>query len=114
MADLWNFSEGVGADRANLDGMTVEAIDGSVGSVQDVISDVDGAYLLVDTGPPILGKTVLVPAGLVTAIDVDNESLRVERTKDEIKGAPDFEPGLGKDPAYRDAIARHYGVATGT
>src|SRR3954454_8813006 len=110
MADLWNFRDDVGADRADLDGMTVEAVDGSVGSVQDVISDVDGAYLLVDTGPPILGKTVFLPAGLVTAIDVDNASIRVDRTKDEIKGAPDFDAGLGKDPAYREAIARHYGA----
>src|SRR4051812_47687906 len=108
MSDLWSFRDDVGADRADLDGMTVEAVDGSVGSVQDVISDVDGAYVLVDTGPPILGKTVFLPAGLVTAIDVDNASIRVDRTKDEIKGAPDFDAGLGKDPAYRDAIARHY------
>ena len=108
--DLWNFRGDVGHDRADLAGMTVEAVDGSVGNVKDVINDIDGAYLLVDTGPPIIGKTVLVPAGLVTAIDVDNASLKVDRTKDEIKGAPDFEAGTGKDPAYRDAIARHYGA----
>jgi hypothetical protein len=108
MAELWSFREDVGHDRADLTGMSVEAVDGSVGSVKDVISDIDGAYLLVDTGPPIIGSTVLVPAGLVTAIDVDNESLKVDRTKDEIKGAPDFEAGTGKDPAYRDAVARHY------
>ena len=110
MSDLWSFRDDVGADRADLDGMTVEAVDGSVGSVQDVIDDVDGAYLLIDTGPPILGKTVFLPAGLVTAIDLGDESVRVYRTKDEIKGAPDFDAGLGKDPAYRDAIARHYGA----
>ena len=110
MSDLWSFPDDVGAERADLDGMTVEAIDGSVGSVQDVINDVDGAYLLVDTGPPILGKTVFLPAGLVTAIDVGNESVSVNRTKDEIKGAPDFEAGMGKDPAFRDAVARHYGA----
>jgi hypothetical protein len=34
----------------------------------------------------------------------------VDRTKDEIKGAPDFDAGLGKDPDYRAAIARHYGA----
>jgi hypothetical protein len=110
MSDLWSFRDDVGADRADLDGMTVEAVDGSVGSVQDVIDDIDGAYLLIDTGPPLLGKTVLLPAGLVTDIDVGNESLRVDRTKDEVKGAPEFDAGLGKDPAFRDAIARHYGA----
>ena len=106
--DLWRFRDDVGHDRADLTGLTVEAVDGSVGSVKDVVNDLDGAYLLVDTGLPLLGSTVLVPAGLVTAIDVDNASLKVDRTKDEIKGAPDFEAGTGKDPAYRDAVARHY------
>jgi FKBP-type peptidyl-prolyl cis-trans isomerase 2 len=110
MTDLWNFPDDVGADRADLDGMNVEAVDGKVGSVQDVIDDVDGAYLLIDTGPPLLGKTVLLPAGLVKAIDVDSESLAVNRTKDEIKGAPEFDAGLGKDPEFRAAIARHYGA----
>ena len=108
MSDLWSFRDDVGAERADLDGMTVEAVDGKVGSVKDVISDVDGAYLLVDTGLPLVGSTVLVPSGLVTAIDVDDASIRVDRTKDEIKGAPDFDAGLGKDPAYREAVARHY------
>ena len=110
MSDLWSFRNDVGADRANLDGLTVEAVDGSVGKVQDLISDVDGSYLLVDTGLPLVGKTVLLPAGLVKAIDVDNESIAVDRTKDEIKGAPEFDAGLGKDPDYRAAIARHYGA----
>jgi hypothetical protein len=110
MSDLWSFREDVGAERAELDGMTVEAVDGSVGNVKDVISDIDGSYLLVDTGLPLVGSTVLVPAGLVTEIDVGNESLRVDRTKDEIKGAPDFDAGLGKDPSYREAVARHYGA----
>jgi hypothetical protein len=94
--------------------MAVEAVDGSVGKVQDVISDVDGSYLLIDTGLPLVGKTVLLPAGLVTGIDVDVAAIKVDRTKDEIKGAPDFDAGLGKDPAYREAIARHYGAAQGS
>ena len=81
MAELWSFRDDVGADRADLTGMTVEGVDGSVGNVKDVVSDLDGAYLLVDTGLPLVGSTVLVPAGLVTAIDVGNKSLKVDRTK---------------------------------
>jgi hypothetical protein len=56
MAELWNFRDDVGHDRADLTGMTVEAVDGSVGKVKDVISDLDGAYLLVDTGLPLVGS----------------------------------------------------------
>ena len=87
MADLWNFREDVGHDRADLDGMTVEAVDGGVGSVKDVINDVDGAYLLVDTGPPILGKTVLVPAGLVTAIGWNTRATGAPHSSHSVMGA---------------------------
>ena len=111
MSDLWSFRDDVGADRADLDGMTVEAVDGSVGSVQDVIDDVDGAYLLIDTGPPILGKTVLLPAGLVTAIDVDNESLRGRPHQGRDQGRAGLRRRAGQGPRLprrdRPALRRH-------
>jgi hypothetical protein len=49
--------------------------------------------------------------GLVSGIDVDDERIRVEHYKDEIKGAPEFDEERRGDPAYRDALTRHYGPA---
>jgi hypothetical protein len=109
--ELWDFRSDVGQERADLRGMSVEALDGGVGKVDDVVQEPGASFLVVDTGPWILGKKVLLPAGLVSGIDVDEEHVRVERYKDEIKSAPEFDEERRGDPAYRDALTRHYGAA---
>jgi len=110
--DLWSFRSDVGHDRADLDGMKVEAVDGSVGKVDRTLTTSQGTALVVDTGTWIFGKKVMLPAGLVTAIDVDDESIRVDRTKDEIKGAPELDDALMEDDAYHQALTRHYGATS--
>jgi hypothetical protein len=109
--ELWDFRSDVGQERTDLRGMSVEALDGGVGKVDDVVQEPGASFLVVDTGPWILGKKVLLPAGLVSGIDVDDERVRVERYQDEIKGAPEFDEERRADPAYRDALTRHYGAA---
>jgi hypothetical protein len=109
--DLWRFQGGVGHERADLRGLSVEAIDGGIGKVKDVSDEGGRAFLLVDTGPWILGKTVMIPAGVVVAIDVDTEKVAVDRTKDEIKNAPEYDDELRDDPSYVEALTRHYGAA---
>jgi hypothetical protein len=109
--ELWDFRSDVGQERTDLRGMSVEALDGGVGKVDDVVQEAGASFLVVDTGPWILGKKVLLPAGLVSGIDVDDERVTVERYKDEIKSAPQFDDERREDPAYRDALTRHYGAA---
>ena len=46
---------------------------------------------MVDTGFWIFGKKRMIPAGVVRAIDVDEKKVFVAMTKDEIKGAPDYD-----------------------
>jgi hypothetical protein len=108
--ELWDFRSDVGQERADLRGMSVEALDGGVGKVEQVVQESGASFLVVDTGPWILGKKVLLPAGLVSGIDVDGELVKVERYKGEIKSAPQFDEERHGDPAYRDALARHYGA----
>jgi hypothetical protein len=109
--ELWDFRSDVGHERADLRGMSVEALDGAVGKVEEMVQEPEASFLVVDTGPWILGKKVLLPAGLVSGIDVDDEFVKVERYKDEIKGAPEFDRERRGEPAYRDALTRHYGAA---
>jgi hypothetical protein len=108
--DLWQFRSGVGSDRANLEGLTVEATDGKLGKVDEVVTAGERMYLVVDTGPFGLGKTTMLPAGLVSSIDVDDEVIHVERTKDEIKDAPAYDADRRDDPEYLEALTRHYGA----
>jgi hypothetical protein len=60
----------------------------------------------------IFGKKVMIPADLVWDIDPDTETLFVNRTKDEIKNAPEFDETRYHDPGYRNELGRYYNRGT--
>ncbi len=96
--DIWGYPEAAGhVPGTELIGYRVEASDGHIGKVDKHTEDVGRSYLVVDTGPWIFGRTVLLPAGLVMEIDIENETVHVARSKDEIKHAPEFERGQADD-----------------
>jgi len=95
--------------HADLTGFTVEALDGSIGKVDEGTYDVGRSYLVVDTGPWIFGKKVMLPAGVVRGIDEDAEAIFVNRTKDEIKNAPEFDDSLTRDESYHSTLGSYYG-----
>ena len=105
--DLWTYPETVG--RLDLEGFEVEAADGSIGKVDESSNEVGESYFVVDTGPWILGKKVLLPAGLVDRIDRDDEKVYVDRTKDEIENAPEFDKDNYQGDDYRSAVGGYYG-----
>jgi hypothetical protein len=92
---------------ADLVGYEVEATDGGIGKVDKASYEVDAAYLVVDTGPWIFGKTVLLPAGVVQHIDHTERKVFVDRTKDQIKGSPEYDPDTFT-PEYRERIGSYY------
>lgn len=108
---LWTFRETMIAPGIANDvvGYGVEAEDGSIGKVDDATFDVGASYLVVDTGPWIFGKKVMLPAGIIRSVDHDDEKIFVSRTKDEIKNAPEFDDSLIADEEYRDRLGTYYG-----
>jgi hypothetical protein len=94
----------------NVVGYGVEALDGSIGKVDDATYDVSASYLVVDTGPWIFGKKVMLPAGVIRNVDHDDEKVFVHRTKDEIKNAPEFDDSLLRDDDYRGRLGSYYGT----
>ena len=54
---------------ADLTGYKVQAIDGEIGKVDKDTFEVDNSFLVVDTGPWIFGRKVMLPAGVVTGMD---------------------------------------------
>ena len=90
-------------------GYGVEAVDGSIGKVDDGTYDTGASYVVVDTGPWIFGKKVMLPAGVIRGIDSEDETVFVNRTKDQIKNAPEFDESLTADAGYRDRIGSYYG-----
>ncbi|HEX5740849.1 MAG TPA: PRC-barrel domain containing protein, partial [Pilimelia sp.] len=67
-------------DGADLTGYEVEATDGGIGKVDEASTEVGSAHLVVDTGPWIFGKKVLLPAGVVNHVDHEDKKIYVDRT----------------------------------
>ncbi|MFE5486329.1 PRC-barrel domain-containing protein [Streptomyces sp. NPDC056527] len=109
---VWSYKSTAGhLAGAELTGYKVEAIDGSIGKVDKHSDEVGDAYLVVDTGVWIFGKEVLLPAGTVVRIDVDDQKIFVDRTKEQIKDAPEFHRDKHlKDPDYRHELGTYYGL----
>ncbi|HET6819179.1 MAG TPA: PRC-barrel domain-containing protein [Candidatus Limnocylindria bacterium] len=107
--DLWTFSDLDTWRGTDITGFDVQAVDGEIGSVDEATYDIGASYLVVDTGPWIFGKKVLLPAGVVDMVDVTNKKLIVNRTKDEIQNAPEFDPARYREEAYRNNIGTYYG-----
>ena len=97
----------------DLTGYEVEASDGGIGKVDDATKDVQRhGFLVVDTGPWIFGKKVMIPAGAVTAIDTDDGTVFLGRTKDEIKNSPEFDEDRFRDEPYRTQVGDYYSSRT--
>jgi len=106
--DMWNYRETTWSGT-DLAGFEVEATDGGIGKVDETTNDVSGSYIVVDTGPWIFGKKVLLPAGVIQNADLDEEKVYVNRTKDEIKNAPEYDESRKADEAYRAELGAYYG-----
>ncbi len=104
--DTWTYRQEV-ADT-DVGGFEVEATDGSIGKVDDATYETGDSYLVVDTGPWIFGRKVMLPAGLVRAVDADAEKVYVDRTKDEIEHAPEYDDSLTLDESYRGRLGSYY------
>ncbi|MFJ6048874.1 PRC-barrel domain-containing protein [Streptomyces sp. NPDC092307] len=109
---VWSYRPTAGhLAGTDLTGYKVEATDGSIGKVDKHSDEVGDAYLVVDTGVWIFGKEVLLPADTVVRIDPEERKLFVDRTKEQIKDAPEFhrDKHLG-DPGYRSELGTYYGI----
>jgi hypothetical protein len=108
--DLWTYRDtGLATPTRNVVGYKVEALDGSIGKVDEATFDVGGSYIVVDTGPWIFGKKVMLPAGVIQSVLHDDEKVFVNRTKDQIKDAPEFDDSLSRDETYRSELGTYYG-----
>ena len=109
VADIWTYRTAEPLGEIDVIGYSVEATDGGIGKVDDATYEVGGSYLVVDTGPWIFGKKVLLPAGLVDRIDPASETIFVSRTKEQIKDAPEHDEKRGfADKDYRDRLGGYY------
>lgn len=81
-------------DSSELKGYAVEAADGHVGSVSDVLFEDDTwavRWLVVDTGHWITGRKVLLPPSVVGLPDAAARQLPIKLTTQQVKDAPDVD-----------------------
>jgi hypothetical protein len=105
--EIWTYRAEMIEDL-DVAGFEVEASDGKVGVVTEASNELGSSWLVVDTGPWIIGKKVLMPAGTIEKIDVDERKIYVDRTREEIKAAPEHDPSGYADQEYRLALADYY------
>ena len=111
--DTWKYRDpslATSLTQQELLGYDVEAIDGSIGKIDDATLETDTGHIVVDTGPWIFGKKVMLPAGVLKTVDHVNEKVFVYRTKDEIKNAPEFDDSMRNDETYRTELGTYYGT----
>ncbi|WP_309114556.1 PRC-barrel domain containing protein [Saccharothrix sp.] len=75
-----------------LIGYEVEATDGRIGEIDEDNALVPADCLMVDTGPWIFGRKVVLPVGTVHRVDHEERKVYVDRTKEQIKNAPEYDP----------------------
>ena len=110
--EMWTYSiatPGIDLSKIDLTGFKVEAKDGSIGKVDEATHEASGSFVVIDTGPWIFGKKVMLPAGVIHDIDLDTETIFVDLMKDEIKNAPEFDEKTYRDQSYRNELGQYYG-----
>jgi hypothetical protein len=107
--EIWTYRSDIGLlEDVDLTGFEVEATDGKVGTIVDAAYELGSSWLVVDTGPWIFGRKVLLPAGTVESIDPEARTVQVDRSREDIKNAPEHDPSGYADQEYRLALADHY------
>jgi hypothetical protein len=92
----------------DLTGYRVEATDGRIGSIDEASKEADAKYLVVDTGPWIFGKKVLLPVGTVARVEHLERVVHVDRTRDQVKDSPAFDPDNFGRREYREQVGSYY------
>jgi hypothetical protein len=90
-----------------------EARDGRIGSPEEVYFD-DGQwkvrYFVVHTGVWFFGSDVLILPGMITGVDDENNTLRVDLTRERIKNSPPAETARPVSRHYEEQYYAYYGL----
>lgn len=94
-----------------LKGVTIEAMDGDIGSVQDLYFDDQSwtiRYFVVDTGTWLPGRQVLISPFAFQVVPGASR-LRTSLTKDQIKNSPSVDTDRPVDRQREIAFSQYYG-----
>lgn len=109
-ANVWQYRESMvfAASSVDVSGYEVVGPDGSIGTVDKASNDVRVNYIIVDTGDWLSGRQVVLPAATVERIDVTARTVVIDRTRDDIRNAPEFHPKELRTAKFEDALTGYY------
>jgi len=107
---IWSYSSDSGyAEGQELTGYDVAATDGTIGHVDRQADHFGMRHLVVDTGVWVFGRSVLVPVGVVTGVDIEGRKISLSCTRGEVKAAPRFQTDSETmDAAYLTSVGDYY------
>lgn len=108
--DAWSYRPTAGwtPGSRSLVGYEVGARDGDIGKIDEATDEVGTSRLVVDTGPWILGRKVILPAGVVDRVDDAARKVYVDLTKDQIKNSPEWDQDTAFTEDYRGRLGNYY------
>jgi uncharacterized protein YrrD len=95
-----------------LNGFTIAAEDGDLGSVKDVLFDDERwvvRYLVVDTGGWLDERRVLVSPRAVKGVDWGDQSIAVKLTRQQVRDSPDINTDQPVSRQYESDYSSYYG-----
>lgn len=102
----------------SLRGLLVEAQDGPVGHLEDVLIEAEAPaargwemrYLVLDTGGWLRTKRLLVPALWVKDVDWDAKRLQLVFSRAKLLRSPEFNPALPLTGEYETQLHTYFGL----
>lgn len=94
-----------------VDRYHIEAVNGSIGHVDDfILDDASWAlrYFVVDTRNWLPGRRVLISTDWVDRVSWEERKAYVALTRDEVRNSPEYDPASFTE-AEEDVLYRHYG-----
>jgi hypothetical protein len=99
-------------DASALNGYTIEASDGRIGSVSDLLFEDTGwiiRWLVVDTGNWLSGRKVLLPLSAFGKPDPSMSRFPIKLTMQQVKDSPDIDADRPVSRQHETHVYRHYG-----
>jgi uncharacterized protein YrrD len=96
----------------DLKGLKINARDGDIGQVDDFLFEEESwtvRYMVVHTGPWLLGNKVIISPACVAEADWKHQALRVDLTREQVKESPPLESAQPLSRQREAEYATYYG-----
>ncbi|MFJ6376174.1 PRC-barrel domain-containing protein [Pseudarthrobacter oxydans] len=107
----------VADEREDIRGYAVKAASGEdIGTVEDLLIDLDEEkvrFLIVASGGFLgIGKDKsFIPIDAIKSINEENKDVLLDRSRDQVAGAPGYDPELADVKSFYEGVYGYYGLS---